>query len=51
MSWWCASATSTALKEVDAAALAICATPEQVVRTLAYVIRGDMPDRESLAAE
>ena len=41
-----------ALKEVDAAALATCATPEQVVRTLAYVIRGALPAREDgLAAE
>jgi YtoQ family protein len=31
------------LKEVDAAASAVCETPEQVVQTLAYVIRGDMP--------
>ena len=41
-----------ALKEVDAAALATCATPEQVVETLAYVIRGALPGRKSsLAAE
>ena len=41
-----------ALKEVDAAALATCATPEQVVETLAYVIRGEMPGRkDGLAAE
>lgn len=41
-----------ALKEVDAAALAVCETPEQVVRTLAYVIRGDLPGRtQSMAAE
>ena len=41
-----------ALKEVDAAALATCATPEQVVQTLAYVIRGALPGRKgSLAAE
>ena len=41
-----------ALKEVDAAALATCATPEQVVETLAYVIRGEMPGRRGgLAAE
>ena len=32
-----------ALKEVDAAASAVCETPEQVVQTLAYVIRGEMP--------
>ncbi len=41
-----------ALKEVDAAANSVCATPEQVVQTLAYVIRGEMPGRSgSLAAE
>ena len=41
-----------ALKEVDAAANAVCETPEQVVQTLAYVIRGEMPGRSgSLAAE
>ena len=41
-----------ALKEVDAAALAVCQTPEQVVETLAYVIRGGLPGRRStLAAE
>ena len=41
-----------ALKEVDAAALAVCRTPEQVAQTLAYVIRGQLPGREtSLAAE
>ena len=41
-----------ALKEVDAAALAVCATPEQVVQTLTYVIRGELPGRKSsLAAE
>ena len=41
-----------ALKEVDAAALAVCETPEQVVQTLAYVIRGDLPGRkQSMAAE
>ncbi|MDJ0945376.1 MAG: YtoQ family protein [Kiloniellales bacterium] len=45
-------ALNHALKEVDAAALAVCATPEQVVRTLAYVIRGELPGRSgSLAAE
>ncbi|MBT3358740.1 MAG: YtoQ family protein, partial [Rhodospirillales bacterium] len=32
-----------ALKEVDGAASAVCETPEQVVQTLAYVIRGQMP--------
>ena len=41
-----------ALKEVDAASLAVCETPEQVVETLTYVIRGTLPGRErSLAAE
>jgi len=29
-----------ALKEVDAAALAVCAEPEQVLRVLEYVVRG-----------
>lgn len=36
-------ALTHALKEVDAAALAIAQTPEQVVQALAYAIRGDMP--------
>ena len=37
---------------VDAAALAVCETPEQVVRSLTYVIRGTLPGRsQSLAAE
>jgi YtoQ family protein len=41
-----------ALKEVDAAALAVCESPEQVVQTLAYVIRGDLPGRSRrMAAE
>ena len=41
-----------ALKEVDAAALAVCETPEQVVQSLTYVIRGTLPGRsQSLAAE
>ncbi len=41
-----------ALKEVDAAALAVCATPEQVVETLSYVINGTLAARAStLAAE
>ena len=41
-----------ALKEVDAAALAVCATPEQVVQTLSYVINGTLsPGARSLAAE
>jgi YtoQ family protein len=30
------------LKEVDAAALAVCATPEQVVAVLRYVVAGDL---------
>ncbi|MCZ6764378.1 MAG: YtoQ family protein [Alphaproteobacteria bacterium] len=38
-------ALTHALKEVDAAALAIAETPEQVVQALAYAIRGDMPGR------
>lgn len=34
-----------ALKEVDAAALAVCETPEQVVAVLRYVVNGDLaPD-------
>ncbi len=45
-------ALTHALKEVDAAALATCQTPEQVVQALAYVIRGELPGRRgSLAAE
>lgn len=32
-----------ALKEVDAAALAVCETPEQVVQVLAYVLKGTLP--------
>ena len=41
-----------ALKEVDAAAMAVCQTPEQVVQVLTYVIKGRLPGRESaLAAE
>lgn len=31
------------LKEVNAGANAVCEDPEQVVETLAYVIRGDLP--------
>ena len=31
-----------ALKEVDAAALAVCNTPEQVVQVLRYAIRGEL---------
>ncbi len=33
------------LKEVDAAALAVCETPEQVVDILSYVITGKLPGR------
>ena len=45
-------ATDHAMKEIDAAALAVCRTPEQVVQTLAYVIRGDMPGKsDRLAAQ
>jgi YtoQ family protein len=42
-----------ALKEVDAAALAVAREPEQVVEALAYVIRGEMPKRrrDRMAAE
>ncbi|MEM7641271.1 MAG: YtoQ family protein [Pseudomonadota bacterium] len=32
-----------ALKEVDAAALAVCETPEQVVHVLDYVLTGSLP--------
>ena len=32
-----------ALKEVDAAALAVCQQPEQVVQILDYVINGELP--------
>jgi YtoQ family protein len=39
-----------ALKEVDGAALAVCETPKQVVQTLAYVIRGELPGRRSKVA-
>ena len=45
------TALDHALKEVDAAALAVCRTPEQVVDTLAYVVRGDLPGRAREAAE
>ncbi len=45
-------ALNHALKEIDAAALAVCATPEQVVETLTYVITSRLPHRKgSLAAE
>ena len=41
-----------ALKEIDAAALAVCRTTEQVVQTLAYVISGELPTlKDRLAAE
>jgi len=41
-----------ALKEVNAAALATCETPEQVVQTLTYVIKGTLTARAgSMAAE
>ncbi|MEO0859763.1 MAG: YtoQ family protein [Pseudomonadota bacterium] len=33
-----------ALKEVDAAALAVCQTPEQVAQVLAYVLHGTLPN-------
>ncbi len=46
------SSNNHALKEVDGAALAVCATPEQVVETLGYVINGTLSGRAStLAAE
>jgi len=46
------SGLNHALKEVDAAALAVCATPEQVVETLAYAITGALPRKKgSIAAE
>nr|WP_213393859.1 YtoQ family protein [Yoonia sp.] len=34
-----------ALKEVDAAALAVVETPQQVVDVLTYVLHGSLPDR------
>lgn len=40
-----------ALKEVDAAALAVAETPAQVVEILRYVIVGKLPDRQRVAAE
>ncbi len=40
-----------ALKEVDAAALAVAETPEQVVAILRYVLTGALPDRTAAAAE
>ena len=33
-----------ALKEVDAAALAVCETPQQVIQMLRYVLTGALPD-------
>eukprot|EP00537_Pseudo-nitzschia_pungens_P008734 CAMPEP_0172362928 /NCGR_PEP_ID=MMETSP1060-20121228/6424_1 /TAXON_ID=37318 /ORGANISM="Pseudo-nitzschia pungens, Strain cf. cingulata" /LENGTH=224 /DNA_ID=CAMNT_0013085547 /DNA_START=113 /DNA_END=787 /DNA_ORIENTATION=- len=36
-------ALSHMLKEVNAASKAVCSDPQQVVDTLAYVIRGDLP--------
>ena len=36
-------AISHMLKEVNASAKAVCEDPQQVVDTLAYVIRGDLP--------
>ena len=46
------ASTNHALKEVDAAALAVCTTPGQVVETLSYVINGTLSGRAStLAAE
>ncbi len=36
------AALGHALKEVDAAALAVAETPEQVVRLLAYVVKGEL---------
>jgi Nucleoside 2-deoxyribosyltransferase YtoQ len=36
-------ALSHMLKEVNASANVVCEEPEQVVDTLAYVIRGDLP--------
>ena len=40
-----------ALKEVDAAALAVTETPGQVVDVLRYVLTGVLPDRATAAAE
>ena len=46
------ASTNHALKEVDAAALAVCASPQQVVETLRYVINGTLSGRAStMAAE
>ncbi len=40
-----------ALKEVDAAALAVAETPEQVVAVLRYVLTGGLPDSRAAAAQ
>jgi len=40
-----------ALKEVDAAALAVAETPDQIVRILRYVIDGDLQPAQAAAAE
>jgi YtoQ family protein len=40
-----------ALKEVDAAALAVAEAPEQVVDILRYVLTGTLPGRAAAAAE
>jgi YtoQ family protein len=40
-----------ALKEVDAAALAVAEEPEQVVDILRYVLTGALPERTAQAAE
>ncbi|RVT87277.1 YtoQ family protein [Rhodobacteraceae bacterium CCMM004] len=40
-----------ALKEVDAAALAVAERPDQVVEILRYVLTGALPDRRAAAAE
>ena len=39
-----------ALKEVDAAALAVCSTVEQVTQTLTYVIQGKIPALKGILA-
>ena len=39
-----------ALKEVDAAALAVCSTVEQVTQTLTYVIQGKIPALKGMLA-
>ncbi|MFN0262330.1 YtoQ family protein [Tepidamorphus sp. 3E244] len=40
-----------ALKEVDAAALAVCSEPSQVAQILTYVIEGQLPTATRAAAE